>query len=235
MMKVSLALAASLLSACPALAAVETHSVDYSYSIAENGDNLPRLTFPGFDDLGGQRTLTRVDVRVQTTVAATIAIENKTEAPLAGWQLDGQHTVLTGFERQNPESFGPFAFLGGLNIEPFTATLAPADATPGSGDDVFSFSDSVTIDSTLDMDPSYLDFFNGGGEVFAIIGPFTEFFLDGATLYDEFQLTGDATVAFTKLSQAGTLSVIYEYAAVPEPTGLLALAGTGLLVRRRRR
>lgn len=235
MIKASLALAVLLGATSPALATIETHSVDYHYSLTKNGDNLPRLTLPGFDDLGGLRILERVDVRVQTTVAATIDVENMTEAPLSKWQVNGEHTVLTGFERQNPESFGPFAFLGGLSIEPFTAELAASDNVNGSGADHFSFSDSVEIDSTLDMDPSYFDFFHGGGEVIAVVGPFTEFFLDGATLYDEFQLTGDATVAFTELLQAGKLTVSYQYSAVPEPTELLLAAVASVLIRRRRR
>ena len=228
-------LAALLLASPSAFAAVETHSVNYTYSLATNGDIYPRLHLPGFDDMSGQRTLTRVDVRVQADVSATIAIENMTSAPLGGWTLEGQHLVLTGFEREDPKIFGPFAFLGGLFLEPITGTLAPSDGTQGSGPDYLATPSSATIDSTLEMDPSYLDFFNGGGEVVAVIGPFTEFFLDGATLYDPKLQTGDATVAWTALAQTGTLSVIYEYTAVPEPTAALTLAGAAMLFVRFRR
>jgi hypothetical protein len=153
-----IALAALLLATPAAFADTETHSVNYTYSLETNGDNYPRLRLPGFDDMSGQRTLTRVDVRVQSDISATIAIENMTNAPLSGWTLDGQHLVLAGFERENPQTFGPFAFMGGLFIEPITGTLQPTDGTPGSGPDYLATPSSTTIDSTLDMDSSYLDF-----------------------------------------------------------------------------
>src|SRR5688500_19876748 len=92
-------LAGTILASQTAYAETETHSVNYTYSLAVNGDVYPRLRLPGFNDMNGQRTLTRVDVRVQSDISATIAIENMTAAPLSGWSLDGQHLVLTGFER----------------------------------------------------------------------------------------------------------------------------------------
>ncbi|HQY89302.1 MAG TPA: PEP-CTERM sorting domain-containing protein, partial [Tepidisphaeraceae bacterium] len=95
---------------------------------------------------------------------------------------------------------------------------------------------TTTIDSVLDMDPSYLDFFNGGGEIFAIVGPFTEFFLGNAMPYDPTLGVGDATVGFTELSQTGTFSVIYEFSVVPEPTvGCMMTLATIVMARRRRR
>lgn len=236
MNKIAIFSAAALLLASPvALAETETHSVNYTYSLAVNGDIYPRLQIPGFDDMNGQRVLTRVDVRVQSEISATIAIENMTAAPLSGWSLDGQHLVLTGFERENPTTFGPFAFLGGLFIEPITGTLQPRDGTAGSGPDYLATSLSTTIDSILDMDPSYLDFFSGGGQMIAVVGPFTEHFLQGAMPWDPTLGIGDATVEFTDLAQAGTFSVIYEYALVPEPSAGLAIAGAALLAGRHRR
>jgi MYXO-CTERM domain-containing protein len=235
MQKLLIALTSTLLAAPTALAAVETHAVPYTYSLSVNGDDLPPLHFPGFDDMNGQRTLTRVDVRVQGDVSATLGIENMTAAPLSGWSLEGEHLVFAAFMRDDPKNFGPFAFLGGLSIEPFTGTLAPTDGTPRSGPDYLAVSDSISVDSTLDMDPSFLEFFSGGGEVSALVGPFVESLLDGATLFDPKSGTGEVTAEFTELAQAGTLSVIYPYASVPEPTGLLTLAAAAVLAARRRR
>jgi len=218
--------AIGLLACQTALADTETHSVPYSYN---NEPEYPRLHLPGFDNMNGQRTLTRVDVRVQSALSATIAIENMTAAPLSGWTIEAEHLVLAGFERENPQVFGPFAILGGLSMDPITGTLQPNNGTPGSGPDYLATTDSTTINSVLDMDPSYLDFFNGGGEVVAVVGPFTEFFLDGATLYDPKNHVGDATVEFTSLTQSGTLSVTYEYTTVPEPASALTLAGAAVL------
>lgn len=232
MKRSQLMLAATLLLSASAFAETETHSVNYSYSLASDGDNYPRLTLPGFDTQNGQRTLTRVDVRVQTQVSASVAIENVTNAQLGDWTLTAEHTILTGFERANPEEFGPFAFLGGLSMEPVTGTLKPSDGTAGSGADYLLVSDSTQIDSLLDMDPGYHEFFSRG-EFTAIIGPFTEFFLEGAELYDETLGTGAATVQFTDLAQQGSLSVIYHYSVVPEPSALAALAALGLIRRRR--
>jgi hypothetical protein len=234
--KKSAIILASLLLATPAaFAATETYTANYTYSLSVNGDVYPRLRLPGFDDMNGQRALTRVDVRVQADVGATLAIENMTSAPLSGWSLEGQHLVFAGFERENPQTFGPFAFLGGLFIEPFTATLAPSDGTPRSGPDYLAHPVTTPIDSTIDMDPSSLDFFSGGGEVVAVVGPFTEFLLDGATMYDPKTQTGDVTVEFAELSQAGTFSVIYEYTTVPEPAGACAVLGAAALLVRFRR
>lgn len=218
-----------------ASAETQTHAVNYTYSLGLNGDVYPRLRFPGFDDMDGQRVLTRVDVRVQAEVSATIAIENVTPSPLGDWSLDGQHLVLTGFEREDPKAFGPFAFMGGLFIEPISATLQPNDGTTGSGPDFLATSLTTTIDSIIDMDPSYLPFFNGGGEIVAVVGPFTEFFLQGAAVFDPTLGTGDATVTFTDLGQDGTLSVIYEYTTVPEPTAGIAALAAGLVATRRRK
>jgi hypothetical protein len=54
-------------------------------------------------------------------------------------------------------------------------------------------------------------------------------------LYDPDLMTGDATVTFTDLAQAGTFSVIYTYTAVPEPAGAATLAGVVVLMVRFRR
>jgi hypothetical protein len=228
------ALAATLLGVSAVSAQTQTFSLAYDYSLAEDGDVYPRLTIPGFDDKEGDRTLTRVEVRVQTHVSGTMAIENRTNAPLSGWTLTGEHTILTGFERENPTEFGPFAFLGGLLFPPLSGDLAAADGTDGAGTDFLSVSDSVSIDSILEMDESYLDFFSGGGEIFAVVGPFTEHFLEDAQPYDPTLGIGDATVQFTDLAQVGTFSVIYHYNVVPEPATLMAL-GALFPARRRRR
>jgi hypothetical protein len=225
--------------ACLSLASVafadtQTHTINYTYDLDVNGDVYPRLRFPGFDDMNGQRTLTRVDVRVQNEISATIAIENMNDTPLAGWTLDGQHLVLTGFEREDPQTFGPFAFMGGLFIDPFDGTLAPNDGNEGSGPDFLARSLSATIDSTLDMDASYLDFFNGGGEIVAVAGPFTEFFLEGAQVFDPTLSIGDATVTFTDLAQNGSMSLIYTFTSVPEPAFLGMAASTAVVLLRRR-
>src|SRR4051812_15984993 len=93
-----------------AFADTETHTVNYQSLITD--PDLPRLIFPGFDDMSGQRTLIGVDVRVQANVSATIAVENMTANTLADWAVEGEHLVIAGFRREEPESFGPFAFLG---------------------------------------------------------------------------------------------------------------------------
>ena len=224
-------LTAALAIAPVALAETETHSVNYSYSLETNGDLLPRLRLPGFNDLGGQRVLTGVNVSVQSEVGAKIAVENMTAAPLSGWTIEAQHLVLSAFERETPKSFGPFAFLGGLFLEPAGQTLAPSDNTAGGGDDYFPLSDSTKIDSNLDLDPADFSFFAGGGEVIATVGPFNEFLLDGITPFDETLGTGDATINFVGLDQSGTFNVTYQYTVVP----VLGLMGGACLLFRRRR
>lgn len=225
---------ALLFTASLAAGAVEQHAVNYSYALDVNGDAYPKLAFPGFDDQGGTRTLTRVDLNVRAEISATLAIENMNPTPLEDWTLEGQHLVLVGFERADSKVPGPFAFLGGLNFAPFTSPLAASDGVAGSGADYFENRDSTSIDSTLDMDPSYLDFFNGGGEVTAIVGPFTEFFLGAASQYDPTIGTGDATVGFTALVQSGAVTLSYTYSVVPEPTSAAVMLSASLLGRRRR-
>jgi hypothetical protein len=230
-------LAVSLIMAlfvCPAaFADTETHTVSYQSLITD--PDQPRLIFPGFDDMNGQRTLTGVDVRVQANVSATISVENMTANTLTDWAVEGEHLVIAGFKREEPESFGPFAFLGGLNIAPFTGTLLPNDGTPGSGPDFLAHSESTPIDVTNTFEPEFLEFFNGPGEIVGFAGPFTEFLLDNLTMWDPDNQTGDATVGFTELTQTGSLSLVYTYDTVPEPTSALACAGIVLLATRRHR
>ena len=217
-----------------ALADVETHSVNYQLLITD--PELPRLIFPGFDDMGGQRTLTQVEVRVQANVSATIAVENMTANTLSEWAVEGEHLVIAGFNREVPKQFGPFQFMGGLNIEPFGAPLQPNDGTPGSGHDVLSHSESTPIDVTIAFEPEFLSFFNGPGEIVGFAGPFTEMLLDNITMYNPDDQTGDATVEFTELTQTGSLSLIYTFTAVPEPTSAIAgFAAIAMLGTRRRR
>ena len=213
---VTLAGAVVLLLSSLALADVETHSVNYQSLITD--PELPRLIFPGFDDMGGQRTLTGVDVRVQANVSATIAVENMTANTLSEWAVEGQHLVIAGFNREVPKQFGPFQFMGGLGIEPFGAPLQPNDGTPGSGPDFLSHSESTPIDVTIPFEAEFVDFFSGPGEIVGFAGPFTEMLLDNLTHWDPDTQTGDAIVEFTELTQTGSLSLIYTYTAVPEPT-----------------
>ena len=224
---------AALLLGCPiGFADTETHSVQYQSLITD--PNLPRLIFPGFDDMNGQRTLTGVDVRVQATVSATIAVENMTAQTLTEWAVEGEHLVIAGFNRENPEEFGPFSFLGGLNIAPFTGTLQPNDGTAGSGPDFLAHSESTPLDVSSPFEPEFLDFFSGPGEIVGFAGPFTEFLLDGITMWNPDDQTGDATVEFTELTQTGTLSLTYTFTTVPEPSTAIAFVGVALIAVRRR-
>lgn len=239
MKKQSIALMAALSAASVivsnASAAIEQHSVNYSYSEVANQGIYPRLTLPGFDDMGGQRTLSRVLVRVEAELSTAFSVENMTSSPLTDWTVETTHLILTGFERENPETFGPFAFMGGLETEPLTATLAPKDGIAGSGGDFITGSDSTFIDSTIEMDPSFLSFYSGGGQIIAVVGPFTELLLSNITAYDPFMETGDASVQFTELAQHGTFTLIYEYTAIPEPTTAMATLPLAAALLRRRR
>ena len=85
----------------------------------------------------------------------------------------------------------------------------------------------------LDMDPFFNDFFSGGGEVTAIVGPFTEFLLNNAAQYDPKSGTGEAVVGFNALAQSGTVTLSYTYSVVPEPMSA-AVMSAFLLGRRRR-
>ena len=233
MKAVAVTLAATLLTCASAFADTQTQNVSYSYHITDP-DNA-RLSFLGFDDMNGQRTLTGVAVRVQADVAATLAVENMTATTLTEWHVEGEHLVIAGFNRETPEEFGPFAFLGGLNIEPFTGTLQPNDGTPGSGPDFLAHSDSVPLNSTIEFETKYLDFFTGPGEIVGFAGPFTEFLVDGLTMWDPDLQTGDATIGFTELTETGSVSLIYTFTAVPEPTSALTFAAAAMLIARRHR
>lgn len=225
---------AAILFACgSALADTETQTVNYQSLITDT--DLPRLIFSGFDDMNGQRTLTGVDVRVQATVSATIAVENMTANALSDWAVEGEHLVIAGFNREVPEEFGPFAFLGGLNIEPFTGALQPNDGTPGSGPDFLAHNDSTPLDVTNFFETEFLDFFSGPGEIVGFAGPFTEFLLDGLTMWNPDDQTGDATVEFTELTQTGSISLVYTFTTVPEPTSAFFGGVSAILLAARRR
>lgn len=233
--KTSLTFAATLLAlGSVGLADVQTQDVPYQVLITD--PELPRLIFQGFDDMGGQRTLTNVEVRVQATVSATIAVENMKSTPLTDWAVEGQHLVIAGFNREVPKQFGPFQFMGGVGIEPFGAPLQPNDGTPGSGPDFLSHGESTPIDVTIPFEAEFLSFFTGPGEIVGFAGPFTEMLLDNLTHWDPDTQTGDAIVEFTELTQTGTLSLIYTYTTVPEPTSAITgFAAIAMFAARRRR
>lgn len=233
-----------------------TQQVDFSYSAFDGGF----INFERFDDMGGTRQLTGMSLSYDQNIQVDMTIESNgyTAVNDGDWLLDAGYLSLHQFGVVGGDDGEDFPFIGpGAAFGLFSADLGPSDGYNGTGPDTYyaSINESFVFNAAYDMNTEFgvrmLDTFNGGGTLETFIGGFTELFFqwvndpnwvvdpnnppdgpfDGPFIDPYYGIFVDTT----RIDHSGTITVTYEYANVPAPSGLLMLAGAGLVATRQRR
>jgi len=251
-----------LLAAIAGSAAADTVSTQTKFSI--DGFTGGNIAFDRFDDMGGTRELTGVSFSYDQTMEFDLTIESNGYTALnsGDWLLDaGYYTIhqlgtingLGGDGGPNIPAIGA----GGLFEVGISGDLGASDGYNQSGPDTqySSISDSFIFSQSYDNSDNFgqsiLDAVSGNGQLDTFMGGISELLFewvndpnwvvdpnnppdgpfDGPFIDPYYGIF----VSFDRIAHFGTLTVTYEYNVVPAPSGLLALAGAGLVATRRRR
>lgn len=240
-------------------------TVSTSVEFNNSGYDGTIISFDAFDDLGGTRQLTGVTLSYNQTMEFDLTIESNgyTAVQAGDWVLDagfyGVHQlgVFDGRGGDGGPNYPVIGTGGVYTPVAFTGDLGASDGYNQSGPDTIqaTFGEQFVFDQAFDNSTEFgqrvLDTLTGTGQVDTFLGSFTDLFVewindpnwvvdpnnppDGpfdGPFQDPYY---GIFVTFDRLSHYGTLSVSYEYTAVPTPSGLLVLGGAGLIVTRRRR
>lgn len=210
--------------ASAANADVITQSFDYDW---DSTQLQHAFSFDPFDDLGGDRQLTGVRLGFDGTISMEITAQtyDPTPIPEGDWSMEVSHTVVAYFNDKGVELLQG---IGGQWAADVSGDLGGgSDGNPGTP---FIFTQSIDFANTVDIDSAYWADFSAGQP----LGGFMDGFFDGFVIPPE---SGQWIEIFPSLfTQAGTVTLTYEYSTVPEPAGLAALGSlaSALLLRRRR-
>jgi hypothetical protein len=224
MKRFAFALLALAGSASAARADVITQSFDYDW---DSSQIQHAFSFDPFDDLGGARQLTGVRLGFDGTISMEITAQtyDPTPIPEGDWTMEVSHTVVAYF---NDEGVDLLQGIGGQWAADVSGDLGGgSDGNPGTP---YIFTQSIDFANTVDIESMYWAHFTAGQP----LGGFMDGFFDGFVIPPE---SGQWIEIFPSLlTQAGTVTLSYEYVAVPEPGSLAVLGVIGglMLVRRRR-
>lgn len=218
----ALALAASL-------AQADTFTQDLNFAWSGDGP-LEVGNFAGFDNAGGTRTLTGVNIAIDAEAAWNLTFQNYSAEAFAADEWWGE-----GFANFNIHlgEFGSGAerIAGFIDFTHVTGDLGAGsgDIFGEPGDPSVSVSLSNSIVGAFDLDASEFGVVTSGDVLARILG-FTDVVVDGPN--------GAPGIIFGEtdlLTATGVLTLTYQYTTVPAPAGAALLGGFGLVGLRRRR
>jgi hypothetical protein len=229
-------------------------SQDISYSI---GHEASELQIEMFDTQGGTRQLTGLTLSYDQTVSYDFTVESNgyTAVEAGDWEIWSSTYSIHQFG-SDPEVNNPFLTTGGAGAFQVTADLGASDGFNGTGADTYTGHVSEQRVQAFEYDRSttsgqwFLDAFTGEGSLTSLFGGIIEagggWNVDPGWVVDPdnppegpFGPFEDPYygffLGFSNFNHSGILTVNYEYATVPAPSGMALVAGIGLLASRRRR
>lgn len=194
---------------------IETQTLNFGFPLSPGNETL---TFNQFDDLGGSRTLTRVELILDATVTGDATAENDSSLPAPNFTLD-----LTGLI---DATFSTLSATAGINNQ-FAQALDASDnggVANGSGPDFHDFGNVGGSDADDDNEFSSFASYIGTGTIDADVNGSAGFSFSGTT---------DATLGIDNLGATGTVTINYYWVPAPGAAALLGLGGLAAARRRR--
>lgn len=214
------ALSALLLNVSSAAAGVVTETSAFSFPLSPGSQNL---SIPKFDTLGGTRTLTSVQLKVDATVQANITAEN--DSAVSG----NMGVDLTGLVKAS--TVGPLSASAFILGSAGPVAVSASDGNPDTGPDFVDFGLLSGNDANSATTLVGLAAYIGPGFLSVLVNGNGGFSATGVT---------DSTIHVTDFEAFGNVDVVYTYdetGVVPEPASIVVWSLLGLggvfLVRRR--
>ncbi len=208
--------------AIPAAADIQSQQVEYSWDV--QAANEPAvLQFSAFDDMGGTRLLTGVNVSLEGFYSLNMLAENLEEEAITSdqWFVEAATLMQVGF--------GELA-LGALDVLNFgllSADLAANDGVALEGPDSVFWAFKGEVSGEANILPEDFTAFTRGDFISADLYPFLSLAITPPPpLFDLY---------ITDHIHFGSLTLNYEYTDVPAPSALSLLSITGVACMRRRR
>ncbi|HLO40150.1 MAG TPA: choice-of-anchor E domain-containing protein [Phycisphaerales bacterium] len=199
--------------AATSLAGVDTQTQNWGFPLSPN---TATLTFNKFDDAGGTKVLTKVEMLFNAGMGANVTAENDSTLPAPDFAVN-----LSGFVTVSFASLSGFAGLSQSAAAGVDATDGVADSGPDFNDfGYLSDSDSGSDDTTSGLAAYY-----GPGTINADVFGSGGFSVSGTT---------DSTLQLSNFMGSGDVTINYYWDPIPAP-GSLGLAAAGLVLAGRRR
>lgn len=199
--------------AATSLAGVDTQTQNWSFPLSPN---TATLTFNKFNDAGGTKVLTKVEMLFNAGMGANVTAENDSTLPAPDFAVN-----LSGFVTVSFSSLSGFAGL----TQSGSAGVAATDGISDSGPDFHNFGYLSDSDFGSDDTTSGLGGYYGPGTINATVFGSGGFSVSGTT---------DSTLHLSDFTGSGDVTIKYYWDPVPAPASL-GIAAMGMIVAGRRR
>ncbi len=206
--------------ALPAAADVQTQQAEFLWDVQAANEPVA-LEFAAFDDMGGSRVLTGVNVSFESIYSLNLLAENGEDFAITSDQWFVEALTLMQIDIGG-------LFLGALDVEGFgllSADLAANDGVSMEGPDSVFWGFKGEMSGGVDIDPLDFGVFRGGETISADLYPFLSLSIPFPPPFFDLYVTDHFHL--------GTATVTYEYVPAPATLAPLALVGLGAARRRR--